>query len=42
MSVTLSQSRLKPKGVICALTIVISQNEILISLESELYLLSPK
>lgn len=42
MLASLSHSRLNPKGVISGLTMINSQDEILISLEPELYLLSPK
>jgi len=42
MLVALSLSGLNPKAVISALAMIISQYEILISLEPELYLLSPK
>lgn len=42
MLVALNHPRLNPEGVISALTMINSQDEILISLQLELYLLSAK
>lgn len=42
MLVALSHSRLNPEGAVSALTMIHPQDEILISLQLELYLLSAK